>query len=127
MKRSTFFTIAAIIGILFGGMMFLTPAKSTEGFGIAATPENAVLFRALGAMILASGILNLLVRKHAASEPLNAVLIGNIAMHGLSMIADISAEVAGVLQFSKSAPGLIVHLFIGVGSLLYLMKMEKSA
>jgi hypothetical protein len=78
-------------------------------------------------MILGSGLLNLLVRKQAASETLKAVLLANVAMHGLSMIADVSAGAAGVVQFSKIIPGQVAHLFIGIGSLVYLMKMEKTA
>ena len=126
MKRSLFFLITAIIGVLFGVMLFLAPAKGADGFGVTASPEVVALFRALGAMILAMGIMNFLVRNHPASQTLKMVLLTNIISHGLTMIADIYGIASGTLQFSKLVVGQGTHLFIGIGSLIYLLKMEKT-
>jgi hypothetical protein len=125
MKRSLFLTLVAILGFLFGGMLFLAPAKAVEGFGVASSPESILFFRIMGSMILAAGLLNLLVRKEGDSNALKAVLIFNIVGHGLTMIADIGGVASGTLQFSKIAVGQVNHLFIGIGSLVYLMKMKK--
>ena len=127
MKRSLFFIITAIIGVLFGALLFLAPAKGADGFGVEASPIVVALFRALGAMILGMGIMNFLVRNHPASPTLKAVLLTNIFSHGLTMIADISGVIAGTLQFSKIAVGQGTHIFIGIGSLIYLLKMEKTS
>jgi len=36
MKRSLFLTLVAILGFLFGGMLFLAPAKAVEGYELRA-------------------------------------------------------------------------------------------
>jgi hypothetical protein len=75
MKRSIFLLIVALIAFLFGTMLLLAPAKAGEGFGFASSPQIDVLFRAMGGMILSAGILNFMVRSHADSPTLKAVLV----------------------------------------------------
>ncbi len=127
MKRSVFFLIAAITAGLFGAMMFFVPDKAAEGFGLHATPETQILFRALGGMILASGCMNFLVRHHEDNITLKAVLLTNVITHLLSMIADMWGVADGVLEFSKAAPGQIAHLFVLICSMIYLVRMKGTA
>ncbi|MBX7142172.1 MAG: hypothetical protein K1X63_13940 [Chitinophagales bacterium] len=126
MKRSIFFLIAAIIAGLFGGMMLLAPAKAAEGFGILSTPESTILFRALGAMIFSTGVMNFLVRNHPDNITLKMVLLTNLVTHTLSTVADLWAVSDGILEITKAAPGLVAHLLIGIGSLIYAMKIKTS-
>ncbi|MEP7197407.1 MAG: hypothetical protein ABI851_12875 [Saprospiraceae bacterium] len=125
MKRSIFFLIAAIIAVLFGGMMFISPSKASEGFGMVSSADTNILFRALGAMILSTGIMNFLVRNHTDNLTLKAVLLTNVITHALSMTADLWAVSDGVLEISKAAPGQIAHLFVGFGSLIYMLKIKS--
>jgi hypothetical protein len=85
------------------------------------------VFRILGATLLGIALLNFLVRNHADSETLAAVLWTNVAVHGLGLIADISSVVAGRLTVSSVAFGVIVHLFVGIGSLIYATRMRPIA
>ena len=124
MKRSRFFTLSALFGFLFGGLMFLAPAKAAESFGLVGTPETGILFRVLGSMLLSLGVLNIWVRKHPGSPTLKAVLGTNIFAHALAGIADLSAVGSGVLMFSKIAPGMVVHVFVIIGATIYIVKME---
>lgn len=68
--------------------------------------------------------MNFLVRNHANNETLKMVLLTNVITHGLSMVADLWAVADGVLLLNSATPGQIVHLFILVGSLIYMMKMK---
>ncbi len=124
MKRSLFFIIVAVLGLLFGGMMLVASDKAAEGFGLTSNPVIALLFRILGSAILSSGLLNFLVRNDANSNTLKAVLIFNIVFHGIGMCVDLSGVSSGVLEFGKIVPGLISHLFIGIGSIVYVMRIR---
>ncbi|HNP97670.1 MAG TPA: hypothetical protein PKK99_01370 [Bacteroidia bacterium] len=126
MKRSIFFLISALLAGLFGVMMLLTPSRAAEGFGMNSTPETAILFRALGAMILSTGLMNFLVRNHPDNVTLKAVLLTNIITHALSIVADMWAVSDGVLAFSKAAPGQLTHLFVAIGSLIYYLKIKAD-
>ena len=49
MKRSVFFLITAIIGLLVGTMLILIPKTGAENFGVmTSTPEILVIIRILG-------------------------------------------------------------------------------
>lgn len=125
MSRSLFFWITAILALLFGGLMFLSPGTAASSFGLDQSPGTDVLFRVLGATLLSLALLNFLVRNHADSETLAAVLWANVATHGLGLIADVASVVAGPLKPSAIAFGVIVHLFVGIGSLIYAMRMRS--
>ncbi|HLG40097.1 MAG TPA: hypothetical protein VI461_10525 [Chitinophagaceae bacterium] len=126
MKRSIFFTITAILALLFGGLMLFAPAFTSENFGLQATPVSSLLFRSIGGLVLSLGILNYLVRNEADSIALKAVLIINIVSHTISMGNDFYGASQGILEFSKLAGGMVAHLFIVIGSAVYLFKMKSS-
>lgn len=125
MKRSIFFIITAVVAILFGGMMLLTPAMTSENFGLETTPESTLLFRSLGGMVLSLGLLNFLVRNEPDSKPLQAVLMVNMVSHIISMGNDFYGASQSILEFSKLAGGMVAHVFIVVGSAFYLLKMKS--
>ena len=127
MKRSTFFLITAIFAFIFGALMLFAPTGAAEGFGMVSTPETSLLFGSLGGMLLSAAILNFLVRSHPDSNTLKAILIYNIALNLLGMLSDIPGFVSGVLPFTKAVPGHIVHLFIIIGSFVYLRRIKPSA
>jgi hypothetical protein len=124
MRRSLFFLITAILGFLFGAMMLIAPDKAAEGFGWPISPPMELLFRSLGGLIVAAGILNLLVRNSVDSKALRGVFMFNVAFHGISMIIDVLGVSQGILAIDKIIPGQVVHLFIGVGSLIYWSKIK---
>jgi hypothetical protein len=127
MKRSVFMLIVAVLGFLFGLMLLLVPVKAGEGFGFAPSAQTDVLFRAMGGMIFSAGLLNLMVRSHPDSPTLAAVLWFNVATHGLSLIVDMMGVSAGTMELSRIAVSLITHVFVIIGSTMYLMLMRKSA
>ena len=83
--------------------------------------------REMGLIILCSDVLNFIVRNDIDSTALKAILIFNIAYH-LTMIPMVFIGVSqGVFAIDKSIGGLAAHLFIGIGSLFYLIKIKTSA
>ena len=126
MKRSTFLVICAITGLLFGGMFLLIPGKSAEGFGITSTPENLMLLRAMGEAILAMGVLGFLVRNDSDSKTLKSIFIFFVIYHGLGLTNDLYSVSQEIITLTKVMPGIVTHLFIGIGSIFYLMKIKTS-
>lgn len=126
MKRSSFFLVTTIIAFVFGLMMLFAPLKAVEGFGMVPTFEAGLIFRTLGVTILSTGVLNFLVRDQPDSPALKAVLIFNVVLHGLGMAVDLLGVFQGIIDFTKIIPGLLAHLFIGIGSLLYVARMNRA-
>jgi len=125
MKRSVFFIITAILGLLFGGMMLFFPVFAAGNFGITSTPEISQMLRSVGGVDLCLGILNLLVYNEPDSKALKAILIVNLLSHLISIVVDGSASLMGVVAFNKIAPGLVAHLFIVIGAFVYILKMRS--
>lgn len=124
MKRSIFLLIAAIIAILIGGISLLFPVKMTEGFGGTSTPLLIFLVRELGAFSLCAGVLNFLVRNDPDSKTLKAIFIFNILYHMLMLPINFFGISQGALSFGQAIPPLIIHLFVGIGSFIYLSKIK---
>jgi hypothetical protein len=126
MNRSIFLLLTSVIAFLFGGMMLVSPDKASETFGIAFSPEIGIVFRWLGVMIVCSGILNFIVRKDSGTSTLKAVLIFTAAFHALSLLIDFVGIGQGVLKIGNLIPGIVVHSFVAVGSVFYLLKIKTS-
>ena len=126
MKRSTFLLIVAILAFLFGCMMLFAPAKALEGFGLVPDPLSSFLMQLVGSFILSMGILNFRVRTHGDSLTLRSVLLFNVLAHAIGMIIDCLGIAQGIMLFAKVIPGLVVHVFVGIGSLIYMMRMKTG-
>ena len=127
MKRSIFLLIAAIIAALIGVLSLFLPGKMAEGFGMTPSPMITFLIRELGAFSLCAGLLNFLVRKDPDSKTLKAILIFNMVYHFIMMPVNFVGLSESVFVLSQSIPPMIIHLFVGIGSFLYLSKMKTAA
>jgi hypothetical protein len=127
MKRSIFLLIVALLGFLFGLFLLLLPGQAAEGFGFTSSPQTDILFRAMGGMIFGTGLLNFMVRSHPDSPTLAAVLWFNVSAHGLGLLVDMIGISDGTMELSKIAVGQVVHVFVILGSIMYLMLMRRSA
>jgi len=126
MKRSLFLLITAILALLFGGLMFLAPSVAGGAFGIPVSVATDALFRILGATLLSLAVLNFLVRNQPLSETLVAVLWTDFATHALGLIADLWSVGAGAFTVTNALPGLVVHLFVGIGALIYIFRPSRA-
>ena len=127
MRHSTFLLITAILSFVFGATMFCAPALGAKMIGLAATAETGSVLRGLGGLIIGSGTINLLLRNQTDINALRGLLLANIVTHCLGISADIFGVSAGVLTTGKIAPVEITHLFVGIGSLIYLFKLKSGA
>ncbi|MEO6396229.1 MAG: hypothetical protein ABIO40_10010 [Devosia sp.] len=126
MYRTAFFWVAAIAGALFGLLMFFSPGSAATAFNVTSTPLADALFRVLGATLLGLAFLNVMVRSHAASETLTAILWANVAVHVLGSIADLWSVQLGALTWASIAPGLVVHIVILVWGAWLALNQRKA-
>ncbi len=126
MKRSIFLLITAIASFAFGAMMFFVPNFAAGFLDIATTPQTISVLRGMGGLIIGSGVINYFLRNQTNAEVIRSLLLTNIITHLLGLSADIWGIVDGALTVSKMAPVEITHLFIGIGSLIYLLRLDDS-
>ena len=103
------------------------PGKGAEGFGFVPGEQVNILFRAMGVMIFSAGLLNFMVRSHGDSATLKAVLWFNIVLHGLNFIFDMMGVANGTMELAKIGAGQVTHLFVGIGSVIYLMRIGRTS
>lgn len=124
MKRSLFLLITALASFAFGAMMFFVPGFAAGFLAIATTPQTISALRGMGGLIIGSGAINYFLRNNNHTTVLKGLLLTNIITYVLGLSADIWGVADGALTIAKMAPVEITHLFVGVGSLLYYLKLE---
>ncbi len=127
MNRRMFFLVAAVLAFFFGLSMILAPAQVTRSFSMIGSTEVSALFRAMGALILSTGVLNFLVRQHPDSLTLRSVLLFNIVSHILNIIVDCWGVIDGAMPVSAILGAQFVHLFICIGAWYYLSALRRES
>ncbi len=127
MHRRLFFLWSGLIALAMGIVLLVSPTLAAQLFGVTPSTATDLLFRAMGATIVSTGVLNLLVRLHADSASLRAVLIFNIVSQVLNIAVDLFGVAAGTVAMSSMAPAQVVHLFILVGSWHYLRDLSRES
>ncbi|HMG82933.1 MAG TPA: hypothetical protein VK559_07845 [Ferruginibacter sp.] len=126
MKRSTFLMISGIGALIFGGMMFFVPAVAANSLGMEFSPTTGSVLRGMGGLIIGTGLMNFLFAKINNLATVMVVLMTNIATHAFGLAVDLFGIHDGVLTITKMAPVEITHLFVGVGSLIYLLNYKPT-
>jgi hypothetical protein len=126
MKLSVFLTISAIGSFAFGAMMFLVPSFAAQLLGITFTPQTDSLLQGMGGLIIGIGAINLFARNFTDRYILRAILLTNIITNILGLLADVFGVSNGALLTSKIVPVELTHLFIGIGSLIYLLQLKRT-
>jgi hypothetical protein len=126
MKVSVFLTISAIGSFAFGAMMFLIPGFAAQLLGIAFTPQTGSLLQGMGGLIIGVSAMNFFVRNFTDHNVLRAILLTNIITNVLGLLTDVFGVTNGVLLISKMAPVELTHLFIGIGSQIYLLRLKRT-
>jgi hypothetical protein len=126
MKLPVFLTISAIGSFAFGAMMFFMPGFAGQLLGIAFTPQTNSLLQGMGGLIIGFGAVNFFVRNFNDANILRVILLTNIITNTLGLLADVFGVVNGALLTNKMAPVEVIHLFIGIGSLIYLLRLRRK-
>lgn len=125
MTRQTFLLITALASFVFGAMMFFAPNLAAGFLDIATTPQTISVLRGMGGLIIGSGAINYLLRNKNRPDILKGLLLTNMLTHLLGLSADIWGILDGALTIGRMAPVEITHLFVGIGSLVYFLRINN--
>ena len=106
-----FLSTAAVMAMLFGAALLLTPDQFYIPLGIAATPLLGTIAQAHGATLVGLGVVNWLAR-NAERKGLVAVFGGNLVVQILSLAVALRTMHAGA--GAAAAPALVIHLGLGI-------------
>ncbi len=128
MKRSTFLRVTSVIVLSIGGFAMIAPGDFIANVKYADPSETAnVMMRTVGILLLTIGVLNFLVRNHADSPTLRAVLIANLFLQIGIMPIDPAAYAAGVYRTLGSfAPNTLLHIALACGFGFYIVRMKRD-
>lgn len=104
--------------------MFFISGAAAESLGLTYTPQIGSVIKGLGGLIIGSGTINFLMKDITDIKSMRALLLTNIITHLLGISANILGLFDGALTFPKVIPVQITHLFVGIGSLVYLSKLK---
>lgn len=124
MKRSIFLLISAVFSGLVAVSSLFIPEQIAAGFGMIPSPEDVFLMREIGAFSLATFLLNFLARNEPDSKALKVILIFNMAYHLVMGVLNILGMAQGIFTLTQMLPVMVIHLFIGLGSYLYMRKIK---
>lgn len=126
MKRSTFLSAAALIGIVFGLGMLIMPEQAFAMYAITLDGGSRAIAQSLGALVLSVGIMNWIVRNAEDSVALRAVLYGNLAIHALTLVTDILAVTSGAIN-EQGWISVGLHVVLGGGFGYFAFAKPKMA
>lgn len=126
MKRSVFLLITALASFAFGALMFFVPTFAAEFLAMDTVPQTIAVLRGLGGLIIGSGAINFFLRNQTNTDVAGGLLAANVVTHALGLGADIWGFADGALSLTKFAPVEGTHLFVGIGSLVYLLRLNTT-
>lgn len=125
MKRTTFLTFAALTASAVGLAAITVPEQFLAGKGVTDDPGAVVWMREVGVLVLASGVVAFLVRKHADSPTLRAVLVGNALVQlGLFPIEILAYRSGVITKLGGIVPNSILHLVLAGAFLHFARKVD---
>jgi hypothetical protein len=114
MTRTTLFTITGMTALSIGTLALVAPGVLLETIKVAAPSASAsVMARTTGVLLIAVGLLDLLVRRHAESPTLRAVVIVNLVVQLALLPIDPLAFAAGTFATLGSfVPNTVLHVLL---------------
>lgn len=128
MTRTALFTVTGIVALCVGALALFAPAVLITNFKAAAPSASAnVMARTVGVLLLAVGLLDLLVSRHADSLTLRAILIVNLVLQLALLPIDPLAFVAGTFTTLGSfVPNTILHILLATAFARELRRLGRA-
>jgi hypothetical protein len=126
MKRSNFLLWAALVALAVGSFALLAPTTLLATKGITSAGAN-VWAQEVGVFLIATGVTAFLVRHHADSPTLKAILIGNVVVQIGLFVIEVWAFVAGTIPLLSGIIGnSIVHILLATGFGYYAVTLRET-
>lgn len=84
----------------------------------------SLIVRSLGGMIFSMGLLYLLIRQEGDTTMMKRVLLYSTVAHSIGIAISLYGMFSGYVPAVKLIPNLAVHVFMGVGSIRYMVHMR---
>lgn len=128
MNRKLFLTIASTVACLVGALALLAPEFLLSTMkGAVPNPAALVMARTTGLLLLMVALTAFLVRGHADSPTMEAVLKANLFLQLGLIPMDPLAYVNGAFTTIGSfAPNTVIHILLATGFAYYLVKVRKA-
>lgn len=115
------------IALAIGAFAVTSPAALLAGKGVSPNPVAQVWVREVGVLILTSGVLTMLVRKHPNSPTLCAFLFSSAFLHAGLLPIEIAAWTSGLLaRVGSILPNSASHVVIAAGFLHYPLSERRE-
>lgn len=127
-SQNSFLTFAALIAIGVGGMALLAPEVMLSSKGIVGNKAARVWMGEVGAVLLAMGVVNWLIRAHEDSPTMRAVLWGNALLQVGLLPIELVAYVQGVIPTAAGiVPNTVLHVVLAVGFFTFARAIRPRA
>jgi hypothetical protein len=121
-----YFTIAAIVAILFGIALLLVPVQLSLVYGLTSNPASVLSERFFGSALLTWGVILWLARDFSEAAAIRVVLIGSIIGQILSGAVNVWGTVRGVLN-GLGWTTIILYVVLLIGAIYCLTAGERKA
>ena len=124
MNVRTYFTVFAVLSVLFGAGFVIAPGAVLANYGIAATPAVAVMSRLFGGTLIALAVI-LWMARDFDSVAARAVLLGLLGADTINLVVSIAGTVAGTINVLGWST-VLIYLAGALGAGYFLMNPSKS-
>ncbi|MEC7263668.1 MAG: hypothetical protein VXW38_08000 [Bacteroidota bacterium] len=127
MKRQTFLTIASMIAFLVGVMATFFPSLLLVSKGVFPGDGVKVWMTEVGILLIVSGVINFLIRKHPSSPTLFVLFLGNVLIQlGLLAVEVLAFAKGTITEISGIIPNSIIHGVLAIGFTYYIFRMVPN-
>lgn len=127
MNRKIFLTLAAVIALGVGSVALLFPADLLASKGTVPSVAANVWMREVGVLLLSLGVIAGLVRGHADSPTLKALMLGNLLVQLGLFLTEVVGYANGVItKLSGVLPNSVLHLLLAAGFAYFWIRMGTS-
>ena len=124
--RSAFLFFVAIVSIIYGIGLVLTPAWVNEMHGVASSPGTSLASRYFGTTLLGVGVMGWFNRNAGDSEALLAFMRGGLLLAAIGLIVSLHAMMSGLMNIVGWVPVIIQGLLTIGFAYFALMRSSPS-
>ena len=126
MKRSTFLALTAVLAMLIGISLLLSPDKMFTMMAMTVDASTVLTGRMVGAFLFSLGLINWTARNVEDSVAVRAILYGNLSAHVFGLVLDILGVTSGVTN-EQAWGSAVIHVVLGSGFAYFAFAKPQEA
>jgi hypothetical protein len=124
MKVKSFFTIAAVVTLIFGLGFLITASWTTNLFGITIDTGGVLMTQLLGAAFLGFAVLNWMARSFAVPQDVHHIILANFVADAVGFVVALWQKLNGTGNAWFWLPVALYLLFALAFGYFYLTRSE---